>query len=300
MKNEMVFSGQGDSHTQNPATQSMQLPVIEWQGVRVVTTETLAKGYETDTIRIQQNHIRNESRFIEGIHFFNLKGTKLRELKNRLSSSELVGKRARSLVLWTEKGAARMSKIVDTDAAWSFFETLEGCYFSHKKEQQQVLAVPNFSDPAAAARAWADEFEAKRKAMVITHQQAEYIEQLEKLFANGLSPVQFCKRLNGVNCSKVNAYLASVGWLYDDNPEGNNARWRVYSYARDRYLTEKTSTISPPASEGFIAYNPVLLRKGAVWIYRHYLNGELPMKSDWNGEFTHDKDLSGDKHASAQ
>lgn len=105
------------------------LPVIEWKGLRVVTTETLAAGYGTDTIRIQQNHIRNESRFIEGVHFFTLKGCDLKELKNRLSSSELVGKRARVLTLWTEKGAARMSKIVDTDEAWSFFERLEDSYF---------------------------------------------------------------------------------------------------------------------------------------------------------------------------
>lgn len=105
------------------------LPVIEWKGLRVVTTETLAAGYGTDTIRIQQNHIRNESRFIEGVHFFTLKGSDLKDLKNRLSSSELVGKRARVLTLWTEKGAARMSKIVDTDEAWSFFERLEDSYF---------------------------------------------------------------------------------------------------------------------------------------------------------------------------
>ncbi|MDA4645802.1 ORF6N domain-containing protein [Enterobacter hormaechei] len=105
------------------------LPVIEWEGVRVVTTETLASGYGTEAIRIQQNHIRNESRFIEGVHFYQLKGGELKDLKNRLSSSELVGKHARSLTLWTEKGAARMSKIVDTDEAWSFFERLEDSYF---------------------------------------------------------------------------------------------------------------------------------------------------------------------------
>lgn len=104
-------------------------PVIEWEGLRVVTTDTLASGYGTEAIRIQQNHIRNESRFIEGVHFFILKGGDLKELKNRLSSSELVGKNARILTLWTEKGAARMSKIVDTDEAWSFFERLEDSYF---------------------------------------------------------------------------------------------------------------------------------------------------------------------------
>lgn len=112
-----------------PNVDPQPLPVIEWKGLRVVTTETLAAGYGTDVIRIQQNHIRNESRFIDGVHYFTLKGNDLREFKNRLSSSESVGKRARILTLWTEKGAARMSKIVDTDEAWSFFERLEDSYF---------------------------------------------------------------------------------------------------------------------------------------------------------------------------
>lgn len=112
-----------------PNVDPQPLPVIEWKGLRVVTTETLAAGYGTDVIRIQQNHIRNESRFIDGVHYFMLKGNDLREFKNRLSSSESVGKRARILTLWTEKGAARMSKIVDTDEAWSFFERLEDSYF---------------------------------------------------------------------------------------------------------------------------------------------------------------------------
>lgn len=112
-----------------PAVDPDSFPVIEWEGMRVVTTEVLAKGYGTEVIRIQQNHLRNEGRFIEGVHFFTLRGAELKELKNRLSSSELVGKRARSLTLWTEKGAARMSKIVDTDEAWSFFEKLEDSYF---------------------------------------------------------------------------------------------------------------------------------------------------------------------------
>jgi len=102
-------------------------PVIEWKGGRVVTTETLAKGYGTEPIRIQQNHIRNESRFIEGVHYHKLRGEDLKSF--RLSFSESVSKHTTSLILWTEKGAARMSKIVDTDEAWGFFERLEDSYF---------------------------------------------------------------------------------------------------------------------------------------------------------------------------
>lgn len=159
-------------------------------------------------------------------------------------------------------------------------------------EEQSAASVPDFSNPAIAARAWADEYEAKNKAIAYTERQAKYINHLENLFIEGLTPVQFCKQLNGVNTSKVSAYLASAGWLFDENHNGRSLRWRVCSYARDRYLTEKSNTIARDVSDPFTAHTPILLKKGAIWIYRRYLKGELPMKSDWNGEFTHDKELT--------
>ncbi|WP_252153212.1 ORF6N domain-containing protein, partial [Escherichia coli] len=65
--------------------QSDEIPVLEWQGVRVVTTETLARGYGTETIRIRQNHHENKVRFVEGKHFFKVEGESLRELKHRVA-----------------------------------------------------------------------------------------------------------------------------------------------------------------------------------------------------------------------
>ncbi len=158
--------------------------------------------------------------------------------------------------------------------------------------------LPDFTDEVAAARAWADAREEGRKALALSYQQAEYINHLESLFAEGLTPVQFCKRLNGVNTTRINAWLSDLRWLFDENPNSKNARWRVYSYARDRYLTEKNTRVEH--GEGFTAYTPVLLHKGAVWIYRRYTKGELPMKSNWNGEFTHHKELSGGERADAK
>ncbi|MBT1833539.1 ORF6N domain-containing protein [Enterobacter cloacae] len=104
------------------------LPVIEWKGLRVVTTETLAAGYGSDVANIRKNLSRNASRFIDGIHIFTIKGQELNDLRVTNSHAQISSK-ARSVILWTEKGAARMSKIVDTDEAWSFFERLEDSYF---------------------------------------------------------------------------------------------------------------------------------------------------------------------------
>ncbi|WAT10125.1 ORF6N domain-containing protein [Rouxiella badensis] len=104
------------------------LPVIELRGVRVLTTVTLAKGYGTDEANIRKNLSRNNERFVEGVHIFTIEGDELQDLRVTNSHAQISNK-ARSLTLWTEKGAARMSKVVDTDEAWSFFEKLEDSYF---------------------------------------------------------------------------------------------------------------------------------------------------------------------------
>ena len=111
------------------------LSPITHNQIPVITTELLAQLYGTDAIRIQQNHKRNEERFIAGKHFFKLEGAELKEFKNRLSLSESVGKRARSLILWTERGAARHAKMLETDQAWDVFEKLEDCYFNQQEKQ---------------------------------------------------------------------------------------------------------------------------------------------------------------------
>ncbi|MGV4008979.1 BRO-N domain-containing protein [Citrobacter portucalensis] len=153
--------------------------------------------------------------------------------------------------------------------------------------------LPDFSDEVAAARAWADEREAARRALGYVERQAKYIEHLENLFQPGMSPCQFCKQLNGVNVQRVNAFLFEHNWLYDDQPKAKYPRWRVNNYARDLYLSERTGQVEQDDGDMRDTFKPILLRKGAVWIYRHYLKGHLPMKRRWDGKFTHDTELAG-------
>ena len=112
-------------------------PVIEWAGFRVVTTETLASGYGCEEKSIRMNLSRNLERFEEGKHYFMVTGEELKKLRATVGGSQISSK-ARAVTLWTEKGAARMSKIVDTDEAWSFFERLEDSYF----HPQESIGLP--------------------------------------------------------------------------------------------------------------------------------------------------------------
>ncbi|WP_425332589.1 Rha family transcriptional regulator [Avibacterium paragallinarum] len=124
----------------------------------------------------------------------------------------------------------------------------------------------------------------KERLQLENKQQSTHIASMESYFRNGISPFEFVKGLNGVNSLKVGEFLLGKNWLYQD---GN--RKRVKAYARDQYLTEETTEIAQHGKEPFIAYKPVLLKKGAAKLYEWYVKGNLPMKATWNGEFTQDK-----------
>lgn len=120
-----------------------KLVPIEHNGVRVITTELLAQVYETSTDRIKQNFNRNKENFKEGVHYFLLQGDALRAFKDEVSFSDLVGKNASQLYLWTERGANRHCKILDTPKAWEQFDHLEETYFMVK--DALAAANPNFT-----------------------------------------------------------------------------------------------------------------------------------------------------------
>ncbi|EAW0248371.1 ORF6N domain-containing protein [Salmonella enterica] len=109
------------------------LPSISHSNVPVITTELLAALYSAEVNSIQQNFKRNSMRFVAGKHYFKLEGADLRDFKNRLTDSQSVAKHTRSLILWTERGAARHAKMLETDQAWEVFEKLEDCYFGQKQ-----------------------------------------------------------------------------------------------------------------------------------------------------------------------
>ncbi|EJQ0408111.1 ORF6N domain-containing protein [Escherichia coli] len=123
------------------------LSTITYKQIPVITTELLAHLYGTEAIRIRQNHHENKGRFIEEKHFFKLEGETLREFKHRVAFnySVKIARNVRSLILWTERGAARHAKMLETDRAWEVFEKLEDCYFSQKIPEQLQLPESTLS-----------------------------------------------------------------------------------------------------------------------------------------------------------
>ncbi|WP_245677404.1 ORF6N domain-containing protein [Candidatus Arsenophonus triatominarum] len=132
------------------------IPTITHNEVPVVTTELLAWLYGTETNNIKVNHSRNSDRFVEGKHYFKLEGPELREFKHKVtqSNSVKIAPNVRSLMLWTERGAARHAKMLETDQAWEIFEQLEDYYFhaertfntpKHHPEARELLTADDTS-----------------------------------------------------------------------------------------------------------------------------------------------------------
>lgn len=152
-----------------------------------------------------------------------------------------------------------------------------------EKQQQKTTALlpQNY---AAALRELAESVEREEMLKIENKQQATAIESMNSYFRSGISPFEFVKGLNGVNSLKVGEFLVSKNWLYQDR-----SYKRVASYARDRYLTEENTEIKAHGRDPILAYKPVLLQKGAAKLYEWYVQGLLPMKQNWNGEYTQDK-----------
>lgn len=141
--------------------------VARYKGIPVLTTAMLADFYGTETKNILQNHDRNRERFIEGKHYFKITGQELKDfasslklLANDLLTSQRgeqdllsgvdddqsllvnivhaqISNKVRVLILWTERGAARHAKMLDTNQAWNVFEQLEDCYFAIQEYVKQ-------------------------------------------------------------------------------------------------------------------------------------------------------------------
>ncbi|HAW0563566.1 TPA: phage antirepressor Ant [Escherichia coli] len=144
------------------------LSPITHNQIPVITTELLAQLYDTEILNIQVNFTRNKERFVEGKHFFKAVGEELKNLRLTLSKSQNpISPKARSLILWTERGAARHAKMLETDRAWEVFEKLEDCYFSQGKKNtgKQEKKTNELSAKEANSLVWLWDYANRSQAL---------------------------------------------------------------------------------------------------------------------------------------
>lgn len=116
----------------------MQLPeTIEVKGIKVLTTRQIAEAYGTTKDKIIYNFNYNKDKYILGKHYIEVFGEELRRLK-RTCEIQSSFKYAKSLYLWTEKGALLHAKSLNTDKAWQVYDYLVDFYFRAKEKEPEL------------------------------------------------------------------------------------------------------------------------------------------------------------------
>ncbi len=214
-------------------TERKELAVIEYSNKRVLTTQQLAEVYETDVKNIQTNFNRNKDRFIEGKHYYTLEGEVLKTFKLSLpTESRQPLKFAPQLILWTEKGADRHCKILDTDKAWEQFDNLEETYF---KVKDSFNLPQTFSQ---ALRLYADQIEENEKLQLQNKQLEKEVEHKEDVIIGLVDNIDTAEKrqvLNRVVRFKGADYRERYAELYKqfEMKYHINLKLRVDKYNRE-------------------------------------------------------------------
>lgn len=111
-----------------------ELQRTEFNGVLVLTTQQLAEAYGADRKTVSYNFNHNRDRFVEGKHYIKLENEEKVKFLNRLENHDSL-KNAKTLYLWTEKGAFLHAKSLNTDNAWEVYDRLVDDYFRQKQKR---------------------------------------------------------------------------------------------------------------------------------------------------------------------
>ncbi|MDE6672581.1 MAG: ORF6N domain-containing protein [Ruminococcus sp.] len=122
--------------------EKLKLTPVEKNGQRVLTTAQLAEAYDTTVNTINRNFNNNKSRYIEGIHYYCLKGEKLKEFFATEKFTGANSRKIRTLYLWTERGVLLHAKSLNTKKAWEVYVFLMENYFHTR---QMTTSYDNIS-----------------------------------------------------------------------------------------------------------------------------------------------------------
>ena len=150
-----------------------ELAIAEYHNIRVLTTQQLAECYRTTTDTITKNFNRNKDRYIEGKHYIALEGENKNDFLNQGQFDRGL-KNAKTLYLWTEKGAFLHAKSLNTDEAWEVYDRLVESYF---RVRQKAIDRSQLSPQMQMFYAIAD---GQAKVELEQKRQAEQINKVEQ------------------------------------------------------------------------------------------------------------------------
>lgn len=103
------------------------------EGQKVITDKWIADIHEVKAIHVREIISRNIKRFKEGIDYIDLKGIERNDTLENIGYSKQAITQANKLFLLSERGYAKIIKIMDSDKAWEIHDELMDNYFNMRK-----------------------------------------------------------------------------------------------------------------------------------------------------------------------
>jgi hypothetical protein len=105
---------------------------------------------------------------------------------------------------------------------------------------QEVLSLPDFTNPAEAARAWADQYEKRQALEAENAKLAPKAQVYDAVVADQVMKVhEFARSLHGVNTVQTKRDLMRAGYLHREWGD-----YRVRTQYRDKLFVEKLNPFS--------------------------------------------------------
>nr|DAL73397.1 MAG TPA: antirepressor protein [Caudoviricetes sp.] len=220
-----------------------EIPVVEGgfgEGKRCLTDKTIAEIHsmrDGDVRRRVTDHIK---RFKEGIDYIDLQRVHDTQTLIGLGYSKQSITQAKNIYLLSERGYAKLIKIMDTDLAWDIHDKLIDEYFTMRKvinsdeqlKSNLLLEIYNGGQGGVLASKQLVELERKPLINTIEKQSdtinelkphAEYAERVLEDNDGLLNPTQIAKDF-GMSGQGLNALLHDLGVQYKQN-----GQWLLYA-----------------------------------------------------------------------
>lgn len=152
---------------------------------------------------------------------------------------------------------------------------------AEKKLRAQVLSLPNFADPVAAARAWADAKESERAALAAAEQRAQQIEALAPqaeqfqalMSTEGTYSVAEAAKLLGTGEGRLFKLLRDRQILMDAARSGAEHHNVPYQRYLDAGYFELITRPRPDGKR--LTYTTRVTAKGLSWLHKGMVQQQL-------------------------
>ena len=214
------------------------------EGKKAITDKHIAEVHEQPTRKIRERINDNKPRFKEDVDYIDLKDVRITdnnlELLKQLGYTKMEISKAEHIYLLSERGYAKLIKIMDTDLAWEIHDQLIDEYFQMREViQNGNLPSYQIEDDEQRALMWVKERKRDKYEKLKIYKRA-LEERMEKLrlkpiadyTINVLNPSNAIKLLTvtdiskdlGMSAQALNLKLHKLGVQYK-----RGGYWKFYS-----------------------------------------------------------------------